>query len=591
MSIKLKSMKTKIFTLVLSVFICSMAMSQGKTGVINKASVAPIIDGNIDAVWTEANVYNIAQPFQAETPTLGAEGETTWQALWTNDGIYILVKVKDDVWMPGYAGTTPTQGFNYDKIEIYFDVNAVKQDGGGASGGNGHYQFAPEPIKDQISGGTFNNKEASGANGATWSLNVSNPAYLMEFFIPFEKLLDKSGVPVDKYGEIGFDITVADNDVVAPGRKRMNWSNAGAIAEGWTNLDDAGRITLDKIDESIFIDKITIADGSINTDKGTLQMEPVIEPANASNKILKWTIEGGTGQAKISNTGLITAISNGTVIVKATADDPYLATTIATITISGQKNIVYTDDVWNSSNLVKNWNFDKADLSDFGGWRDGSVAGQKAPIVKNGVCEMKVSLASDNAGWHYSIMQTISTTELNVPYTLRFKSWSTVNSPCGVIFHNKTGATSDPESKTGRSDWSYNITTTPNWYTFHIIFDAFKPETTDQAVQWELSLSDATISLDSVLLIRDDQLVLSTTNVLSVNENSMRVYPNPIGAENKLNVSLTTTNTKVIIYNALGQSVMEKVAYGNVAKFDVSSLRKGMYFIRLSDGTTQKFIK
>ena len=64
-------------------------------------------------------------------------------------------------------------------------------------------------------------------------------------------------------------------------------------------------------------------------------MEPVIEPANASNQILKWIIVGGTGQAQISNTGLITAIANGTVIVKATADDPYLATTMATITISG----------------------------------------------------------------------------------------------------------------------------------------------------------------------------------------------------------------------------------------------------------------
>jgi len=33
------------------------------------------------------------------------------------------------------------------------------------------------------------------------------------------------------------------------------------------------------------------------------------------------------------------------------------------------------------------------------------------------------------------------------------------------------------------------------------------------------------------------------------------------------------------------------LAIGNIAKFDVSSLRKGMYFVRLSDGSSQKFIK
>ena len=588
-------MKRKIFTLVLSVFICSMAMSQGKTGVIKKASVAPVIDGIIDAVWAEANVYNIAVPFKTETPTLGTVGQTTWQALWTEAGIYILVKVKDDVWMPSYAGTDTAASWNYDKIEIYFDVNAVKQDGGGASGGKGHYQFAPVPRKDRISGGTFINKGANGANGATWSLKVSNPAYLMELFIPFEKLLDQDGAPVDMFGDIGFDITIADNDVVAPMRNRMNWSNAGAKNEAWINMDDAGIITLDSPLAPVYIDRLTIANGSINTDKGTLQLNPVIEPANATNKILKWTIEGGTGSAKISSTGLLSAVSNGTVIVKASATDPYLAIATATITISGQKTIVYSNDVWNSLNLIKNWNFD-TDMTSWGGWIDGSIAGQVSPIVQGGVCQMKVSLPSDGASWHYSITQSDLTGKPNIPYTLRFKSWSSVNSPCNVVFQdtqnlgaNRYGATSDPESKSGRSDWNYNITTTPNWYTFHVIFDQLKP-TSVQKIMWQLSLSNSTIYLDSVLLVKNDELLLSS-NALSVNENSMSVYPNPIGAENELNVSLTTINTKVFIYNALGQKMMEKVANGNIAKFDVSSLRKGMYFVRLSDGTTRKFIK
>jgi len=60
---------------------------------------------------------------------------------------------------------------------------------------------------------------------------------------------------------------------------------------------------------------------TISTPQGTLQMSSVIAPANATNQTVTWSVVPGTGTASISASGLLTATTNGTVTVKATAND------------------------------------------------------------------------------------------------------------------------------------------------------------------------------------------------------------------------------------------------------------------------------
>jgi len=80
------------------------------------------------------------------------------------------------------------------------------------------------------------------------------------------------------------------------------------------------------------------------------------------------------------------------------------------------------------------------------------------------------------------------------------------------------------------------------------------------------------------------------TGIKHTPDNNTFVYPNP--AQNELTVSqIAVANSKVSVYSAVGQKLIEKTATGNQAKFDVSSLRKGLYFVRFSDGSSQKFIK
>jgi uncharacterized protein YjdB len=84
---------------------------------------------------------------------------------------------------------------------------------------------------------------------------------------------------------------------------------------------------------------VTGAGGSsvISTDTGTLQLSATVTPTNATNQTIIWSIFNGTGQATISNMGLVTAISNGTVTARATSNDGSgvygtLVITITTVT-------------------------------------------------------------------------------------------------------------------------------------------------------------------------------------------------------------------------------------------------------------------
>lgn len=87
----------------------------------------------------------------------------------------------------------------------------------------------------------------------------------------------------------------------------------------------SGGSSHDDDDDDINVSTITVIGtgnvSTITTYNGTLQMLAAVTPTSATNKIVTWSVTNGTGSATISNTGLLTAVANGTVIVKATAKD------------------------------------------------------------------------------------------------------------------------------------------------------------------------------------------------------------------------------------------------------------------------------
>ncbi|HEY3369507.1 MAG TPA: sugar-binding protein [Prolixibacteraceae bacterium] len=581
----------KIFTLLLSVFAVTFAMAEAPTGVFAKASVAPVVDGVIDAVWAEATEYNIERVVGTNTPTIGTPGQTTWKGMWTKEGVYVLIQETDNAFYPNYVAGSGLNDYDYDKLELYFDVNYVLLDAKGPSvGGSGHIQIAPGFKLDKNDGTLF-----TGTDGVKNAFMVEGSHYIAEYFVPYTKLVDLDGAQVDKTNTIGFDVTVIDRDPGDTQRNSAVWSNEGAAGESWANMDDCGRVTFADAEAGIPVDNVVIAPaaGTITVDKGTLQMTSTVTPEDATNMVVKWVLVGGTAQATLSSSGLITAVTNGTIIVKAVATDgSFSESQEVTVTITNQTRIKYTDDTWNTSNIIKNWNFD-TDVSEWGGWVDGALAGQSAPVVTDGVLVMKTAKSGAGEAWHYQHNQINLGAEQGVEYTLMFKSWSTGVSVCDVDFedtdvlsYHRYGKSTDPEAINGESDWKYNVTTIPSWFTFHVTFTDLV-ETSVQKIQYMISLSNETIYLDSVLLVKTEDMKV-VTGLASKLSNSMKVYTR----DNVLNVQLSSAvNTKVAIYNAIGQKMMEKVSTGNMAKFDINGLRKGMYFVRLTDGSTQKFIR
>jgi hypothetical protein len=322
----------KVFTLFLTALVGTFAFAQQPSGVIMKASVSPVIDGDIDAVWADANVFNIDQAYLTHVPTLGNPGETTWQALWTSEGIYVLIKVTDDAFYPYYAVTPAGATWAYDKPEIYFDVNYILVDGIGPSAGQGHYQIAPSFVDGKNDGTPM----FDAASGADYAFKVSDPNYVAEYFVPFAKIIDKDGVGIDLQANIGFDVNIIDRDPGDAGERIAVWANTGATGSSWNNMDEAGIITFDGAEASVYVESIVLNGGSITTDNGSLQMVATILPENATNKFLLWKVVNGTGKATIDENGLLTAVADGTVTVTATATDGSYNDGSAEVTISGQ---------------------------------------------------------------------------------------------------------------------------------------------------------------------------------------------------------------------------------------------------------------
>jgi hypothetical protein len=588
----------KLFTLLIMVlFVCSV-QAERPTGVIKKAKSAIEIDGTLEAEWDNANTYDIDKPFQQEVPTLGSPGETTWRALWDATGIYVFLTVKDDQWFPIYLGTGSNH-WEYDKPEIYFDVNYILEDGKGPGTGNqkGHYQVAPAPVAAKINGEPTTESD----DGVIWAFKVTGGSYTAEYFIPWGKLLDEDNKLFDKRDKMGFDVTIIDRDPGDASRRRAVWANIGGKNESYSNMDDAGHVIFDEADANTLIEKITLSGGNtITENKGVLQLSATILPEDATVKTLLWTIEntpGQTGRAKIDNTGKVEALVDGEITVVASAIDGSNEEASIVITLTNQKPTRW------DYNLIKNGLFIQADgpVNNWGGWIDG--VGESAKVIEGeAVLEVtSVGMDGDNiVAWRYQFNQTNLGALPNIPYVFSFVARGAVDRQITVDFedtggdggnnYNRYGAS--PEGKGGRSEWDVDLTTESQTFTFSVTFDQMV-ESTVQKVQFMVSQAIGAVYLDSILLISEADLALASPDDYGTNINpnvlsNLRVYPNPFN--NTINISNTENVRRVAITNIVGQRVLDMEVSGDTS-IDTGSLNTGVYFMIFEGNNGQRLVQ
>jgi hypothetical protein len=575
---------------------CGLITLSDADGIVMKATVAPEIDGKIDEVWATANTYNIDKPFYrydaatstgfTEAPTLGA---STWKALWNDDGMFILVEADDDNWYPNWVAGGGND-YMFDKPELYFDTNVPRLDGkGGQCCSKGSIQIAPGSSDAIIDGSMQMAMQQATNTEYTYAYLVTEPKYVVEYFVPWDALADVDGKAFDKMTTMGFDVTLIDQDPGTTDRARAVWMNDGTLSgvaqqnESWSNMDQAGVISFFGATAGSEVENITVTGGSITTDNGTLQMVAAVEPSDATQSV-KWVVENGTGKAKIDAKGILTGIANGTVMVKAMAKDDSGVEGKTTVTISGQ--VVTLDEV----NVLKNGNFEKgADFKE-------SWYGHLTDPVEDGwltaICTIP---ATDPQIWSTMIGQTsVKIADAETPYTLKFKAKASADMVAPMLFedrnngNNKQLTTLSEYWDGGYGKFDLPITTEAKWFTLDLTFSSWV-ENSNYELNFQVGLCEGTLYVDSFLLATNADLGLVGVKSLS-NVNKVKLYPNP--AQTELTISkIAVANSKVSVYNAVGQKLMEKTANGNMVKFDVAILRKGMYFVRFSDGTSEKFLK
>jgi uncharacterized protein YjdB len=95
----------------------------------------------------------------------------------------------------------------------------------------------------------------------------------------------------------------------------------GATTDG-SNLSDTVSIS---IGSGVLVSSINLSSQgnitAINNPNGTLQLIAQVIPANASDPSVNWSVSSGAGIVSVDQAGLVTALSNGTAKVRATAQD------------------------------------------------------------------------------------------------------------------------------------------------------------------------------------------------------------------------------------------------------------------------------
>jgi hypothetical protein len=96
----------------------------------------------------------------------------------------------------------------------------------------------------------------------------------------------------------------------------------------------------EEADNSVPVTAITMqstgAATTITTHAGTLQLSATLNPDDATNKLVTWSVTNGTGSATISQAGLLTAATDGIVTVKVISQSTPTLSAEIVITISNQ---------------------------------------------------------------------------------------------------------------------------------------------------------------------------------------------------------------------------------------------------------------
>ncbi|MBP7051355.1 MAG: hypothetical protein KBE65_10105 [Phycisphaerae bacterium] len=190
------------------------------------ATRAPVIDGQVDAIWAKASTQYLV-------PVDVNNASGSWQALYDSENLYIVVEITDDSLQNDSAGS-----WQDDSVEIYFDGGNSKENTA-LSGDNRQYTFGYGT--DEIQGTNMNIEgvEQAQVDTATgWRVEIKLPWASLQGFTP------------QGYDFVGIDCFYNDDDDGGDSREGQIFTFA-TDGNAWNDASQWGTAILEPAPESV----------------------------------------------------------------------------------------------------------------------------------------------------------------------------------------------------------------------------------------------------------------------------------------------------------------------------------------------------
>jgi uncharacterized protein YjdB len=321
---------------------------------------------------------------------------------------------------------------------------------------------------------------------------------------------------------------------------------------------------------------------AITQNKGTLQLNALITPSNATNATVTWSISNVTGQATISPSGLVTAVSAGTVSAKAAANDgsgffdtliitisnQFVPVTTVTVSGTGGSSLISADKGTLQLNaLVSPSNAtNKAVI-----WSISNVTG-KALIDANGLVSAEAdgtvtakATAVDGNGAYGTLTIAISNQLIPVE---------------NIIVSTESGYTivSDAKSTlqlTAQVNPTIATVKTVDWSIENITGQA-----TITPTGLLTAINEGTVEV--IATATDGTGVKGTIKISIENKRGEPIYAIITGQEIKIPLEGDYSGSKLSIYDLQGNLIDSQLSEGSLCIFSASYIRPGIYIIVLS---------
>ena len=363
-------------------------------------------------------------------------------------------------------------------------------------------------------------------------------------------------------------------------------SNGSVVARATANDGSGvfGDITITISNQVVPVTGISISGGNaISTPGGSLQLSATVTPSNATDKSVVWSITGGTGQATISQNGLVTAVSNGNVIIRATANggtDIYATTTIS---VTNQTVLVESITVTASGGSA-------------------TMTGLETSLQLNAAVS-PANATNKNVNWSVvngSGQATISSTGLLTPVAYgTVTAIASAVDGSGVSGDITINIVRDVINITGISVSGQKGETTINEIggTLQLTAEVTPADASDKTITWSINngTGRATISSDGLVTAEAYGFV---TAVATANDGSGISGSLQIGIDdsqdktllpyingNLLKVPLKRrfTGKKIALYDIYGRILETGIADSDIHEFEISKYYPGIYLIVLTD--------